>query len=276
MTAVKQVVAGFGPGGALVLLLGKRVLVIAVMAVDAPGMQQIVSGTGHGQPALEQQGEHQQPGVDTLETVVAGTNGQHGDQPSRWMHCNTITPAGRGTRRNRALRGSTTVASHSPTVPGARHLAWLLAVAVLAVGCRDDEPPVESAYVSPAATEAAQATGDWLAVSDKTPPARWLMEHRLDGHHANNNQETLIAQLLTDASRRFQEHPRMIANRALQLQSMLADADMAEDAIGFIRGFLDLSDRPGLRGFSANCQHCFNLRQQGHDPGAALALLADG
>lgn len=276
VTAVEQVVSGFGSLRMRVLSLSCRMLAVAVMTVHAPGMQQIVTGTGHRQPALEQQRKHQQPGIDALETVVTGTNGQHGDQPSRWLHCNTITPAGHGAGRDRTLHRSTTVASPSPIVPGVRHLLSLLAVVALAVGCSDNEPPAESAYVSSPVAEPGQATGDWLTVNDKTPPARWLMAHRLDGHHSNDNQETLIGQLLTDASRRFQENPRMIANRALQLQSMLAGAGMTEDAVELIRRFLTLPERPELRGFSANCQHYFNLRQQGHDPDTALAALADG
>lgn len=168
------------------------------------------------------------------------------------------------------------MASPSPTVPWTRHVVWLLAAAALAGGCSNENPSTGSAYVSPAATAPEKTTGDWLAAGDRTSPARWLITHRLDSHHANDNEETLLAQLLTDASRRFQENPRMIVNSALQLQSMLADVGIAEDAVELIGRFLTLSERPELRGFSANCQHYFNLRQQGHDPDTALAALASG
>ncbi len=164
----------------------------------------------------------------------------------------------------------------APSTPRCRYIVGLLAVAALAGACSENPPPAESAYVATREPEQAPASSDWLAVSDRTPPERWLIAHRLDGDHRDDPDEAGISQLLARAAQRFQENPRMIANRAVQLQSMLADAGMAEDAVELIRRFLTLPERPELRGFSANCQHYFNLRQQGRDPDAALATLAAG
>ncbi len=152
----------------------------------------------------------------------------------------------------------------------------LLAIAMLASACTDQPKPDESTYVAAPAATIEPASDDWLAVSDKTPPERWLIAHRLAGAPASDNDEVLIRELLAAASRRFQENPRMIANRAVQLQTMLTDAGIAEDAIDLIRRFLTLPERTELRGFSANCQHYFNLRQQGRDAAAALAALSSG
>ncbi|MFV0477136.1 MAG: hypothetical protein ACK5ME_04775 [Parahaliea sp.] len=149
--------------------------------------------------------------------------------------------------------------------------AYVLMVSVLIGACRDGTTSEASAAYIPVAAESELANSNWLMVNDETPPERWLINRRLD--LSGESDERVIAQLLAEASLRFQENPRMIANRAFQLQSMLNDAGIPEDAIRLIEVFLLLPDLPRLRSFSANCQHYFNLRRQGNDPSAALTIL---
>jgi hypothetical protein len=85
------------------------------------------------------------------------------------------------------------------------------------------------------------------------------------------------ARMLATAGRRFREYPRMIANRAVQLEAMLAEKNMPESAPQLIE---ELTTVPGdtryVESFGALCQQYFNLRTQGVERQDALKLLKTG
>jgi hypothetical protein len=75
------------------------------------------------------------------------------------------------------------------------------------------------------------------------------------------------------AAHRFGDPPRMIANRAVQLEAMLASAGISESAPELIVSLSEISEERPREGFGSLCQHYFNLRKQGLDREAALAQL---
>lgn len=155
-------------------------------------------------------------------------------------------------------------------MPGLRPWILLLCVALLS-GCAEQTDPGSERRVAVApAAEEEEPLPEWLTVNDPTPPEQWLAAQRLNPDPAS---KARIAELLKQGSQHYQESPRMLANRAYQLQQMLGEAGMAEDAVDLLERLMTLPDYPYLRGFSANCQHYFNLRQQGLPPDQALERL---
>ncbi|HUD40707.1 MAG TPA: hypothetical protein VMR06_01790 [Dokdonella sp.] len=150
-----------------------------------------------------------------------------------------------------------------------------IALAVLAstlIACGEEAPPPRTAAAPTVPAEAAEASA-WLGAHDPTPPARWLIDHLPDpARVAGPTPEDVTVQLLAAADR-YRETPRMIANRAVQLQTMLAEEGIGEDASSLLTLLARLP--PDNRvSFSADCQHYYNLRVQGLDREQALARLA--
>ncbi|MGQ4273734.1 hypothetical protein [Terrihabitans sp. B22-R8] len=118
------------------------------------------------------------------------------------------------------------------------------------------------------------ARRDWLQPTDDTAPQLWLAS-REAGSDLPPNAPAVLAWgvVLDDAGQRFGEAPRMIANRAVQLQAMLIEIDVAETPKEIIDGFSVLAAKGSRSGFSDICQHYFNLRSQGLSREAALAAL---
>lgn len=150
---------------------------------------------------------------------------------------------------------------------------------VLLAACGEAEAPAgppSATSTSTAATTPApgvddggETSGPWLSRGDETPPAAWLAA-RSDppGDPAR------LAALLGAADARFDETPRMLANRTVQLQAMLAGIAIQETPAALLEGFVHLGTGPAHIGYSDLCQHYFNLRASGLDRTAALATLA--
>lgn len=150
----------------------------------------------------------------------------------------------------------------------------LCLVALLVAGCDEEESKVRrDAPVAGSQTDA--AADSWLALGDETPPEVWLASQAagraLDGADPSVDD---YRRLLADAAGRFNETPRMIANRTVQLEAMLAEHRIDEDARLIISGFLASSGSGARRSdYGALCQHYFNLRTTGVDRQAALTVL---
>lgn len=148
---------------------------------------------------------------------------------------------------------------------------WLMLSVPLLIGglagCGQEEPArLTSEPTTPVAEVPA---ADWLGPGETPSPARWLAG-RIAGAGADVD---ATAALLAAAAERYRESPRMIANRAVQLQAMLAEQGIDETAIALI-GWLGGLPAQGRVSFSADCQHYFNLRVQGLDREQALARLS--
>jgi hypothetical protein len=119
---------------------------------------------------------------------------------------------------------------------------------------------------------------DRLNLTDHVPPEQWLASRQsrrdLPQDHPN---VTRVKHTLDVARRRFRDRPRMLANRAVQLEEMLKQKKLLEPAVQLIAR---LSRVPGetryVESFGAICQQYFNLRMQGLDQEEALNVLKIG
>ncbi|MGQ9369571.1 hypothetical protein [Azospirillum sp. ST 5-10] len=162
---------------------------------------------------------------------------------------------------------------------GPRRAALALALAALAAACDGEQASdgnaggneLAAVTADPAATIAGKA---WLAVGDSTPPAQWLAS-RAAGADVPPSAPAVdgFRDLLARADRDFDETPRMIANRTVQLQDMLAGRGITEGLDSLIEGLLTVGQHGAEQGFGEACQHYFNLRTSGQSRDDALAAL---
>lgn len=152
-----------------------------------------------------------------------------------------------------------------------------VAIAALAAagGCGDEGSESvkrdDGSVVSAPAGETA-----WLGLADDTLPEEWLVRRKIKpGAEIDPRAVEAARTLLEQASKRLGDHTRMIANRAAQLESMLAEKGYGEDAVDLIETLMRVA--PGSKptgGFASLCQYYFNLRVQGLDREQALDALA--
>ncbi|QIB35758.1 hypothetical protein [Ancylobacter pratisalsi] len=156
--------------------------------------------------------------------------------------------------------------------PIVRHLSLVTTALVLA-GCPDAGEPERGERVTEAAGDAL-VRKSWLQPTDATPPARWLASREAGADLAADAPAVAgWRELLDDADQRFGETDRMIANRAAQLEAMLAEINVRETARQLLTDFASLAAKGSRSGFSDICQHYFNLRSQGMSRRDALAAL---
>ena len=163
-------------------------------------------------------------------------------------------------RRRRALRASACLG---------------LAMALMTLGACSDDPPERQA-ARPVAREApAIHQMKRLDRGAEVKPELWLASREAGQDLPETAAEVAATrELLEVAGKRFRDYPRMIANRAVQLENMLQSNGMGEPAIGLIS---ELSEVPGdhrfVESFASLSQQYFNLRLQGRDRQEALNLL---
>lgn len=117
-----------------------------------------------------------------------------------------------------------------------------------------------------------------LTALDRVHPEHWLAS-RQAGRDLPPDDPSVASmrQLLDTAGRRFRDFPRMVANRAVQLEEMLAEKNIAEPAPQLVAMFSNAAgEARNVESFGAFCQHYFNLRMQGLDQQKALRTLKDG
>jgi hypothetical protein len=139
--------------------------------------------------------------------------------------------------------------------------------------CSDDEFELssDSTVENP---QIKKETPQWLESHHDINPADWLI---LRSHAALNGEVTSRSHridLLQNASQHFRESPRMIANRAIQLEDMLLEIGIEESAVSLIEHFTHLPTEGTPHNFSAYCQYYFNIRTKGYSQDYALAELS--
>ena len=155
-------------------------------------------------------------------------------------------------------------------------LVYLFMAAAL-TGCDAPPPPAEkpAAAPAPSQSEAFSAAGrSWIDVNDKISPAVWLAS-REAGRDVppNDPAANSMRALLSEADARFTEGPRMSANRAVQIETMLAERGVRESARGVIEGLVSIGE-PGERaGFGETGGHYVNARIAAPDRSAALEAM---
>lgn len=156
--------------------------------------------------------------------------------------------------------------------------ACMLSMAGLALAITAcSEEPEEAAAPGPPLRPAIYQLAH-LGIADRTPPELWLASRQ--AHRDLPEDDVGVTELkhaLDVAARRFREHPRMIANRAVQLEGMLGEKHLGEAAPELIER---LSRVPGetryVESFGGLCQQYYNLRMQGLEPEAAVRALREG
>lgn len=146
-------------------------------------------------------------------------------------------------------------------------------IAVALAGCPgESEPEKRERVAAPAADGVARKT--WLQPNDDTVPEVWLASRDAGADLAPNAPAVREwREVLDDADTRFGESDRMIANRAVQLETMLAEIRITQTAREIITDFSTLAGKGTRSGFSDLCQHYYNLRSRGVDREDALASL---
>jgi hypothetical protein len=115
----------------------------------------------------------------------------------------------------------------------------------------------------------------WLKQTHPIAPEHWLAS-REAGHNIDLYDPSVVdmRRVLETAAMRFRDHPRMIANRAVQLEAMLKEKGIEESAPRIIT---NLSQVPGrtryVESFASLTQQYFNLRMEGRSRGQAIDLL---
>ena len=135
-------------------------------------------------------------------------------------------------------------------------------------------PSEETQQSSPETQHAAHRL-EWLRLTDGVAPEQWLAsrEARRD-LDLYDSAVVDMRRILDVAGQRFRDQPRMIANRAVQLETMLKEKHIAERAPLLI---VTLSQVPGQQryvdSFAALTQQYYNLRMEGLAQGQAIDEL---
>jgi len=152
----------------------------------------------------------------------------------------------------------------------------LLGSTLIVAAC-SDEPSIEtSAPAQPASAPAPRLHAlPWLKRTDPVDADVWLAS-REAGHDVDplDPAVTAMHRRLEVAAQRFRDHPRMIANRAVQLETMLKEKGIDEHAPGIIDTLCDVpGDRRYVESFSSLTQQYYNLRLEGLDKAKAVEAL---
>lgn len=142
------------------------------------------------------------------------------------------------------------------------------------VGC-DDQPARQDKAATAPKSEAFSAAGrSWIDVKDDISPAVWLASREVGRDVAPNDPAAgSFRALLQEADMRFSEGTRMIANRAVQVQAMLAERGVRESPREVIEGLVSVGQIGERAGFGETCQHYVNARTSSGSRVAALDAL---
>ncbi len=140
-------------------------------------------------------------------------------------------------------------------------------------GCGDGQPPQHDAKQRSGLAKAGQS--DWLDAQDETRPEVWLIGHEEKAAGKSSiGDPGDVRRSLIEASEKFHDSPRMIANRAMQLEEMLKDEGGGETAIVLI-GRLNGAIAPGrIESFGAAGQQYYNMRKAGFTVEQAIIELS--
>ena len=147
--------------------------------------------------------------------------------------------------------------------------------APILAGCDDPAPPPgREAAIAPKSQAFSVATRNWIDVKDGVSPAVWLASREAGRDVAANDPAAdSFRALLQEADVRFSEGPRMIANRAVQVQAMLAERGVTESPREVIEGLVSVGQIGERSGFGETCQHYVNARAANGSRSAALDAL---
>lgn len=147
----------------------------------------------------------------------------------------------------------------------------------LTMSACSDEPSIEaSAPAQPATAPAPHLHAlPWLKRTDPTDADVWLASR--EAGRDLDPLDPAVSEMhrrLEVAGQRFRDHPRMIANRAVQLEAMLKEKGIDEHAPNIIDTLCGVpGDRRYVESFSSLTQQYYNLRLEGLDKAKAVEAL---
>lgn len=158
-----------------------------------------------------------------------------------------------------------------------RFAGAVVALLAAALAACSDESTAEKQQSAPAAEQSliSARNVEWLKLTDDIAPEQWLASREAARDLDIYDPAVIdMRHVLEAATSRFRDQPRMIANRAVQLEAMLSERAIAERAPYLI---VSLSQVPGgqrsVESFAALTQQYFNLRLEGLTRAAALDAL---
>ena len=118
-------------------------------------------------------------------------------------------------------------------------------------------------------------TLDWLKRTDPVAPEQWLASREAGRDlDATDPEVASMHRALEVAAVRFRDYPRMIANRAVQLQAMLSKKGIDEHAPSVIATLCEVpGNTRSIESFASLTQQYYNLRLKGLDKRQAVAEL---
>lgn len=144
-------------------------------------------------------------------------------------------------------------------------------------GCDDPPPEAPPRDVVAALTrETPLYERRWIEVKDKVSPARWLASREAKRDVDPKAPEVArIGDLIAAADRHFTEAPRMIANRAVQVEEMLSERGVVMSPRLVIEDLVAVADgsEQERAGFGETCQHYVTSRLGGASREEAVAAL---
>ncbi len=156
---------------------------------------------------------------------------------------------------------------------------WISILACLAlVACKDEASPSAQPQSSHQRTDAGDASAlykkTWLSVGDEAAPEVWLAAKAEQNDHPRQETVAHFRDLLHNLDTKFHDGPRMIANRSVQLETMLAEQKIDQPFMQLLEGFGKLSEGEIKHGvYGELCAQYFTLRKSGRDHEQAMAAL---
>jgi len=106
-------------------------------------------------------------------------------------------------------------------------------------------------------------------------PEVWLIAHESKAVDASSvGDPRVVRRSLAEASTKFNDTPRMIANRAVQLEKMLKGEGVEENAIILINRLNDAIAPGRIESFGAAVEKYYNMRKAGMSSDQALDTLS--
>lgn len=140
-------------------------------------------------------------------------------------------------------------------------------------GCNEGNLPERHAEQRSGLIEAGQKK--WLTTQDDVRPEVWLLAHEARyGSKPAIDDAGKVRRSLDEASHKFNDTPRMIANRAVQLEEMLKSEGGNETAIVLISRLNDAIAPGRIESFGAAGQQYYNMRRAGLSDTQALDALS--
>jgi len=145
-----------------------------------------------------------------------------------------------------------------------------ISLSLVLAGCSDEPAPQSKSTV-----KASPLQRQWLEINSSIRPAHWVLDWKQPGERSATDPDMQRVQgNLTAAHTIYRESERMIANRAVQLEQMLAKLNVEESAANILEDISSIAGEIGqTEGFGAVSQHYYILRSNQYDRTAALELL---